>query len=145
MSFRRRHESGNRAVAVLASCFVVLGGAATCAAIVLSARVENPEAAILSIIGATGVMLTLLWLLFGRPPENRMKTGWSWLSRRRRRRVPYWVRPKLRPGERVSSPPAPPTVETIRAITGRQSTWVAGPVAPSRLPEAASEASTAPP
>ncbi len=129
MSFRQKHENGNRAVAVLASCFVVLGGAATCAAIVLSVRVEHLEAVIVSIAGASAAMLILLCLLFGRPPENRVKAGWSWLSRERKRRVPYRVRAKIPASERVTSPPAPPTVETIRAITGRQSTWVAAPQA----------------
>jgi hypothetical protein len=134
MSFRQKHDSGNRAVAMLASFFVVLGGAATCAAIVLSAGKENAETALLSIAGATVAMLTLLWLLCGRPPESRMKTGWSWLAGRPRRRIPYRVRAKLRPSERVSSPPAPPTVETIRAITGRQGTWVPAPGAPPQAP-----------
>jgi hypothetical protein len=126
---------------MLAAFFVVLGGAATCAAIVLSARAEHLEAVILSIFGATAAMLILLWLAFGRPPENHVKSGWSWLSQRRRRRVPYRVRAKLPPGERVSAPPAPPTVETIRAITGRQSTWIAAPAAPSQPPGGASDAS----
>jgi hypothetical protein len=125
MSFRQNHENGNRAVAVLAACFVVLAGAATCATIVLSAGMQHAEAAILSIVGATAATLILLGLFCIRPPENRLKTGWGWLAGRRKRRVPYYVRSKLPPSERVSSPPAPPTVETIRAITGRQSTWVA--------------------
>ena len=140
MSFRRMHESGSRAVALLASVFVLLGGAATCTAIVFSAGREHAEAALFSIAGATAAMLTLFCLLCGRPPENRMKTGWSWLSHRQKRRVPYRVRAKLRPSERVSSPPAPPTVETIRAITGRQGTWVAAPAAPSSPPRGASDA-----
>jgi hypothetical protein len=127
VSFRQKHENGNRAVAMLAACFVVLGGAGTCAVIVLSAGLEHADTAILSIAGVTAAMLALMWLLCVRPPENRMKTAWSWLSGRRKRRVPYHLRAKLPASERVSSPPAPPTVETIRAITGRQGTWVPAP------------------
>ncbi len=134
MPFRQKHDSGNRAVAMLASFFVVLGGAATCVVIVVSAGKEHAEVALLSIAGATAAMLALLWLLCGRPPENRMKTGWSWLSGKRKRRVPYRVRAKLPPAERVSSPPAPPTVESIRAITGRQGTWVPAPQLERREP-----------
>ncbi len=139
MSFRQKHENGNRAVAVLAACFVVLGGAATCTAIVLSAGREHAETAILSIAGATAATLIVLGVFCVRPPENRLKTAWSWLSGKRKRRVPYYVKAKLPPAERLSSPPAPPTVESIRAITGRQGTWVPVSTARPQPPESASD------
>src|SRR4029453_17093736 len=75
-----------------------------------------------------GGTLILLWLLRGRPAENHLKTGWAWLSQRRKRRVPYRVKARLPPSERSPAPSGPPTAESIRQITGRQGTWVPTPV-----------------
>jgi hypothetical protein len=129
MSFQENRQRGNRAVALLASCFVVLGGGASCTVIALSADLDRPEAALFPIAGVMAGTLLLLWLVREEPAVNRLKIGWGWLSRVRKRRVPYRVRARVPAHERVSSPPAPPTVESIRQITGRldtarPATWV---------------------
>jgi len=134
MRFQHDPSRGRRAVAILATCFVVLGGAAACAAIAMSADFAHPESSLLPIGGIVAGMLFLLWLLRDPPAVNHVKSGWSWLSRRRRRRVPYHVHPRLPPSERSPAPAGPPTAETIRQITGRQSTWVPAPADPAPPP-----------
>ncbi len=143
MSYQENRQRGNRAVALLATCFVVLGGGASCTVIALSAGGDNPQAALLPIAGVMAGTLILLWLLREEPAVNKLKVGWSWLSHRRRRRVPYRVRAKLPPHERASSPPAPPTVESIRQIAGplqprTGGTWVSAS-AGSQLPSASGD------
>jgi hypothetical protein len=129
-SFQENRQRGNRAVALLAACFVVLGGGASCTLIALSADVGQPEAVIFPIAGVMTGTLILLWLVREEPAVNRLKTGWSWLSGRRKRRVAYRVRARVPAHERYPCPPAPPTAESIRQITGRpdngrNGTWVA--------------------
>ena len=130
MQFQHDPSRGRRAVAILATCFVVLGGAAACAAIAMSTDLAHPEAALLPIAGIVGGMLILVWLLREPPAVNHLKNRWTWLMRRRKRRVPYHVKPRLPPSERSPVPPTPPTAESIRQITGRQSTWMPAPADP---------------
>src|SRR5262245_56886432 len=131
MSFGHDPQRGKRAVALLATSFVVLGGAVSCAIVALVAAHNHPEAALLPV---AGVMMGTLFLLFllREPRENRLKTGWGWLSHRRKRRVPYRVRARLRPSERSPAPTGPPTIESIRQITGRVNAWVPVSAEPSR-------------
>lgn len=124
MSFRQNHESGNRAVALLATCLVVVGGAATCVMVVVASDPEHPRSTLTTIGAVVAGAVVLLWLLRDKPPENRARSIWGWLGRRRRRKVAYRVRAKLPPNQRSSTPPAPPTAESIRAVTGGTSTWV---------------------
>jgi hypothetical protein len=130
MRFQHDHSRGKRAVAILATCFVVLGGAAACAAIAMSVDLAHPEAALLPIAAIVAGMVILVWLLREPPAVNHLKSSWTWLSRRHKKRVPYYVKPRLPPGERSPAPSGPPTAESIRQITGRQSTWVPAPADP---------------
>jgi len=123
-SFRRHHESGNRAVALLATCLVVLGGAVTCATVTLVSDPEHPLSALGTAGGVVAGIALLLWLLRDKPRENRAKTIWGWLGRRRRRKIEYRVRAKLPPAQRSPAPSGPLTAESIRALTGGTSTWV---------------------
>ena len=134
MSFRQKQESGNRAVAWLATCTVVLGGAVSCTVIAVAADPNHLESTLVPVGGVVLGMLVLLWILRERPPESRLWTNWNWLMGRGKRRVAYHVKPKIPPCERVSTPPAPPTVESIREITGGQSTWVPASTARRRPP-----------
>ncbi|MBI3864187.1 MAG: hypothetical protein HY290_20070 [Planctomycetia bacterium] len=131
MSFRQNHSSGNRAVTLMATCLVVLGGAITCGAIVLSADAERRGSTLLSTGATMCGIVVLLWLLRDRPRENRAKSIWGWLGRKRRRKIAYRVEARLPAAQRsLESPPAPPTAESIRAMTGRTSTWVPASTAP---------------
>ncbi len=57
MSFRQKHESGNRAVAWLATCCVGLGGAVSCAAIAVAADPEHLESALIPVGGVVVGMI----------------------------------------------------------------------------------------
>src|SRR5438132_4251345 len=131
MSFRQNHSGGNRAVALLATCCVVLGGAVTCAAIAVTADPQRPGSALLTAGGVVLGIGVLLWILRERPPENRARMTWAWLARRRKRKVTWRVQPKT-PIERPVLPLAPPTAESVREITGGQSTWVPSSTIPPR-------------
>jgi hypothetical protein len=124
MSFRQDHDSGNKAVTLLATCFVVLGGAASCTAIAIAADPEHLEATLVPVGGVVLGIVILLWVLRERPRESRARVMWGWLARRRKPRVAYHVKPRVPPAERAAPPAGPPTADSIRQITGRQSTWV---------------------
>lgn len=137
MSFRQDHSGGNKAVALLATCFVVLGGAVCCAAIVMAGNPEHLESTIIPVAGVIAGAVFLLWLLRERPPASGRWTNWNWLTPDDKQRVAYKVKPKIPASQRVTTPPAPPTAESIRALTGREpgglkNTWVpaAAPPAP---------------
>jgi len=130
MPFRQKHDSGNRAVAWLATCCVVLGGAVSCTAIAAAADPEHLETSLVPVGGVVVGMIVLLWLLRDRPRESRLWTNWNWLLASKKRRVAYRLKPRVPSRERMSQPPAPPSVESIREITGGQKTWV--PAATSR-------------
>jgi hypothetical protein len=134
MALRPNHNGGNKAVALLATCFVVLGGAISCAAIAVAADPLHPESTLVPVAGVVVGIIFLLWILRDKPPETGSRINWGWLARRSKRKVAYKVQPKVPPSERASAPPAPPTAESIRAITGRQSTWVPSPTSGARDP-----------
>lgn len=109
----------------------------------------NPEHLEATIVPVGGVILGaafLMWLLRERPPESRHGAKWSWLAAKDKLRVAYHVKPKIPPSQRVTTPPAPPTAESIRAITGRESTglnsaglkstWVPATSSPAQPPQA---------
>ena len=132
MPFSHDHRNSNKAVALLATCLVVLMGAFTCAAIALVADPQKPLPTLIQ-AGATVVgIVFLLWILRERPAENRAKIIWSWLGRRRKRKVAFRAQARLNPSQRAAASPAPPTAETIRALTGGTSTWVPSANAPPR-------------
>ncbi|HEY3968448.1 MAG TPA: hypothetical protein VGM05_28125 [Planctomycetaceae bacterium] len=135
MGFRSNHNSGNKAVTLLATCLVVLGGAITCAAIGLSAESGLQKKSSLQWTGATtGGIIVLLWLLRDRPRENQARAIWAWLGRKRRRTVVYRAQPKLPAGQRSTAPPAPPTAESVRSITAGTNKWVPVSTAPPKRP-----------
>src|SRR5262245_28630770 len=124
MSLRDDHSSGNKAVTWMATCFVVMAGAVTCLAIAILGNPERPQEALWTAGGVVIGITFLVWLLRDRPRENRIKSAWSWMRRNRKRKLAYQVKPKVPPSLRSSAPPAPPTAESIRAISGGTSTWV---------------------
>jgi hypothetical protein len=132
MPFSNDHRRGNRAVVLLATCLVVLMGTITCATIALIADPANPLSTLIPALATVIGTILVLWVMREPPPENRSKIVWSWLGRRRRRTVAYRAQPRLPPSQRAAAPPGPPTVETIRALTGGTSTWVPSVDAPPR-------------
>ena len=101
-----------------------------CAAIAFFADPEKPLPTLIQAGAAIVGIVFLLWILRERPPENHAKMVWSWLGRPRKRTVAFRAQAKLPPSQRTAAPPAPPTAETIRALTGGTSTWVPSANAP---------------
>jgi hypothetical protein len=139
MSFRQNHDSGNKAVTLLATCFVVLGGAITCTAIAVAADPAHLEATLIPVGGVVLGIAMLLWILRERPPESQARVKWGWLAHRTRK-VAYRVKPRVPRGQRTPAPTGPPTADSIREITGRQSTWI--PAATTRPQGPQSDATT---
>lgn len=117
---------------LLATCLIVLMGAIACAAIALVGDPENPLPTLIQAGAVVVGIIFLVWILRDSPPENHSKIVWSWLGRRRKRKIAFRAQAKLRPSERTGAPPAPPTAESIRALTGGTSTWVPSATAPPR-------------
>jgi hypothetical protein len=134
MRFSHDHRHGNRAVVLMATCLIVLMGAIGCAAIALAGDPDKPLSTLIQAGAAVVGIIFLLWILREKPPENRAKIAWSWLVRRRKRKVAFRAQAKLPPSQRAAAPPAPPTAETVRALTGGTSTWVPSANAPPRGP-----------
>jgi len=109
-----------------------LMGAIGCAAIAFLGDPEKPLSMLIQAGAAVVGIIFLLWILREKAPENRSKIVWSWLGRRRKRKVAFRAQAKLPPSQRTATPPAPPTVETIRALTGGTSTWVPSANGPPR-------------
>ncbi|HLJ11358.1 MAG TPA: hypothetical protein VKU82_09215 [Planctomycetaceae bacterium] len=134
MSFRQ-NRGGDRAVALLATCLVVLAGALTCAFVAIVADPQNPGSALATAGGVIVGIVVVLWLLRERPPENRAKSTWQWLARKRKRKFAYKIKPKLPPAQRSEGAPAPPTAASIRQLAGGQSTWVPSATPGFRAPQ----------
>src|SRR6185295_19326288 len=109
MRFSQDHRNGNRAVVLLATCLIVLMGAIACAAIAFVGDPENPLPTLIQVGAAVVGIIFLLWVLREKPRENHAKIVWSWLGRRRKRKVAFRAQAKLPPAERSLAPPAPPT------------------------------------
>jgi hypothetical protein len=116
-------SAGGKAVTVLATSFVVMGGAATCIFIgTLSG--ESPQRLIAITAGCFGGILFFLWLLRDKESGNAVAESWSWLARNNRRKVEVRVAPRIPRHERSTAPIPPPTAESVRELTGGQATWV---------------------
>lgn len=114
-------SGGNKAVTLLATCMVLLGGAATCTFIGVVAS-PDPMRALLIAGGCFGGITFLLWLLRDRHPEAGAASRWNLLAHARRRRVEYHLRLKRPPAGTASNPP--PSVDSVRQLAAGANTWV---------------------
>ena len=131
MSFRPNSNSGNKAVSLLATCLVVLGGAITCTVIGMSAGSKLQRVSAIQWVGITTAgIVVLLWLIQDGKRENRAKQLWGWLGRKRRKKVAYKLEPRMSRDQRSPAPAGPPTAESVRNITAGQNTWVPASTAP---------------
>jgi len=126
------HSSGDKAVALMASTLVVLGGATSCLFIVLVGGLDF-WTGLLACGSCFAFIVWLLWMLSIRDTENRVATklGWTFWKRRRRRSV-QWAMQKKKADTPISPPPAPPTAESVRDIADTGNTWVPSGNAPRR-------------
>lgn len=108
---------------LLATSFVVIGGAVTCAFIgTLSG--ESPLRLATMTGTCFGGIAFFLWLLREKQPGNAAADRWSWLARDDRQRVEYRAAPRVPRHERPKAPNSPPTADSVRALTGGLDTWV---------------------
>jgi hypothetical protein len=128
MAFRRNPEPGRQAVTWLATAFVVVVGAASCAFIILGV-VDQPTRPLLvwgSLFG--GIVLFLISLAV--PRDTQIAKNWIrfWLASRDKtdpNRV-YRVGKKRRSAEMPLGTNQPPTLESVReaAEQGASVRWV---------------------
>jgi hypothetical protein len=132
MRFSHDHQNGNRAAVLMATCLIVLMGAIGCAAIALAGDPERPLSTLIQAGAVFIAIVFLLWILRDRPAENHSKILWSWLGRRRKRKIAFRAQARLPAEQRAAAAPAPPTAEAIRELAGGTSTWVPSTNAPPR-------------
>ncbi|HTI51539.1 MAG TPA: hypothetical protein VL475_11330 [Planctomycetaceae bacterium] len=127
------HRAAGKAVALLATCFVVVAGAVTC--FFIGVMIGGDPVHLLAIIAACfGGIVLLLFLLRDRKPENMAAARWSWLIGDNKQKVAYRLAPRAPPQEGPVAPNAPPTAESVRALGGGVA-WVPSKNgAPSRNP-----------
>lgn len=117
-----RNYGARRAVALLATCLVVLMGALGCAVIIVTSRTDPTEPLI-----ATGCCFLaigfVLWLIRDCHPGNMAAIRWGWLGRRRRR-IAYKLMARPVSPERPIHLNSEPTAESVRALAGGINTWV---------------------
>jgi hypothetical protein len=130
---RHDHRAAGRAVALLATCFVVIAGAITC--FFIGVTIGGDPMHLLSITAACfGGISLLLFLLRDRKPENRAAARWSWMFGENKQKVTYRLAPRAPVSEGTIAPNAPPTAESVRALGGGVA-WVPSKGAiPSRNP-----------
>jgi hypothetical protein len=121
MPVGRDSPGRGKAVALLATSFVVVGGGAACTLIALVSGADPTEQLGITLACFAGIVL-LLWLLRDRDPANQAAERWAWLARRKK--VPYRLEPRVRPDPRAAGTRTPPSVESVRELTGGQTTWV---------------------
>ncbi len=133
MGQRPQHDLGDKATALLATTFVVFGGAAVCA-LIATAFSSRPSERALTLGAVFAAMLLLLWVLRERPRNELKETRYFWLLRRRPKRQKTVVEIRF---QRPRKPTQygtnrPPTAEQIRELRENVNTWVPASAPPRR-------------
>lgn len=130
MSGKPSRELGERAVSLLATSFVVLAGAAACLFIVVAFG-EEPGTAVGVYVACFCAIVALLWLLRDKPART-VAQKYFWFCRPRKKRVAFHLEPKVTRPSANANAPGPPTVETLRELSGGLNTWVPSDLPPVR-------------
>lgn len=125
MQPKRTGHSGDKAVTLLATAMVLLGGAACCAFVIVSSTRDLRAGLWVAVGSLAGIVV--LYLLFRDRPQGRSAahSAWFWFRRgfRGEDALNYEVR-KRRHRKGDEDLPAPPTVESVRNIADGLNTWV---------------------
>ena len=126
---QRRNELAERAVVILATSFVVMGGLGASTFLIVSSSSDPTRTLIYLAIGCVVVGI-LLWLLREPDPLAPRASIFAWF--RLRKATTHHYKLKVRKSRGSSEKPQqPPTAERIRQISQESSgTWV-----PSKLPK----------
>jgi len=130
MMAQRRNELAERAVAVLATAFVVMGGlGASIFLIVVNSSTPTQTIIYLAVgCAATGI---LLWLLRERDPLTPRATVFTWFSRPKATTYHYKLKIRKTSSPQNQAPQQPPTAAQVREMKQEAlGTWV-----PSKLPK----------
>lgn len=125
---QRRNELAEKAVAILATTFVMFGGLAASVFLIVS-NSSAPTSTLLYFAGGCLAGGLLLWLLRDPDPLSPRGRVFAWFRKPKRvtHRYQFAVR---KPTRTMEAPPQPPTVERIREISQESAgTWV-----PSQVP-----------
>jgi hypothetical protein len=136
MSPGSQRNNGNKAVALLATCLVVLGGAITFCVIALSNESRLQQQNALGIAGVTtlGIVL-ILWLLRDRSGASNLSLVIAWLSRKPKKRVAYKAKLQRPVAPNPTGGNAPPSAESVRSINAGKNVWNPAPAATRNDPD----------
>jgi hypothetical protein len=112
-------RSGDRAVALLASWFTLIGGTFCCVFILLASSADKRQV-LLVLIGAAVAATVLPWLF-----RDRKRDGGAWLWRRKTRKTRYRLSRKVEVEHPINVVPnRPPTAQELREMKSLNNTWV---------------------
>jgi len=116
----REIRPSQKAVTLLATTFVLLGGMVALTFMILTAT-DDPLPKLVGLAAGMGGFALLLWLLRDRQPGSGGRWNLSWL-RRKTTSAAAWRAAFRRP--KPEAPPEPPTAEKVRELSQNTSTWV---------------------
>jgi hypothetical protein len=124
-----KYEShGGKAVAWLATCFVLFGGLGTCAFIILAFSDTPVPVLLATVVGILGFVF-LLWILRDKQPQDLLRQRYGWLRRGRAAHKSLRLRFGRKSNVDGNTQPQanqPPTAEKVRQIRDESglNTWV---------------------
>jgi hypothetical protein len=130
MSSQRRNELAEKAVQVLATSFVLLGGALASVFLIVS-NSATPVNTLLAFSGGCVLTGIIMWLLREPDPLAPRAKTFSWWCRPKRETTHYKLKIRRTDSRDNDAPQQPPTAEQIREIASDgMNTWVPSPAKP---------------
>jgi hypothetical protein len=115
-------QPDRRAAPLIATAFVLLGGAAACLGIIFAFGEAKPVPIAIACGSIVGLAV-VLWLLRDKP-EAKQRHWFSWVLARNARPARSSYRPKAAPQAQQFGTNRPPTVEEVRELKSDLRTWV---------------------
>ena len=130
MMAQRRNELAERAVVILATSFVVMGGVGASLFLIVTGSTTPTQTILYFAAGCLAVGI-LLWLLRERDPLTPRPSVFTWFSRPKATTYHYKLKVRKSRNSGNQQPQQPPTAEQVREIKQEAlGTWV-----PSQLPK----------
>jgi hypothetical protein len=129
-----RNQLGEKAVVMLATAFV-LGGGAAASTFVIATNSATPINTLLIFAGCCLGAGLILWLLREPDPLTPRAKQMSWFRRSKPKTIHYELRVRSQSPQPNESSPQPPTAESIRELAKEGlHTWVPSPAKSRRTP-----------
>lgn len=132
MPFRpqRRNELAEKAVQVLATSFVLLGGALASVFLIVT-NSASPVNTLLAFAGGCVLTGFILWILREPDPLTPRAKRFNWWRRPKPETIHYELRVRKSGPQPVEPAPQPPTAEHVRELhRDSMNTWVPSPAKP---------------